>query len=142
MAPTLNMCRSMLLSRKTLHVVQSYIHETKQGSRKGSRVFQITLRGGRESEILLGVFFYWVVGIWRRVNFIIWTFSRVKTTFCNYWTSIKIKITMTCVYKENVDKIQMVEEEWLQLKLQVLLDYNMKIVIWWGETNLWYQRGK
>ena len=36
---------------------------------------------------------------------------------------------MTCVYKENVDKIQMVEEEWLQLKLQVLLDYNMKTVI-------------
>ena len=39
---------------------------------------------------------------------------------------------MTCVYKENVDKIKMVEEEWLQLKMQVLLDlldYNMKIVI-------------
>ena len=36
---------------------------------------------------------------------------------------------MTCVYKENVDKIQMVEEVWLQLKMQVLLDYNMKIVI-------------
>ena len=41
------MCRSiMLLSRKTLHVVQSYIHETKQGSRKSSTVFQIVLRGG------------------------------------------------------------------------------------------------
>ena len=49
---------------------------------------------------------------------------------------------MTCVYKENVDKIQMVEEELLQLKMQVLLDYNMKIVIWWGETNLWCQRDK
>ena len=36
---------------------------------------------------------------------------------------------MTCVYKENEDKIQMVEEVWLQLKMQVLLDYNMKIVI-------------
>ena len=36
---------------------------------------------------------------------------------------------MTCVYKENVDKIQMVEEVWLRLKMQVLLDYNMKIVI-------------
>ena len=46
MAPTLNMCRSMLLSRNTLHVVQSYIHETKQGSRKSSRVFQKVLRGG------------------------------------------------------------------------------------------------
>ena len=52
---------------------------------------------------------------------------------------------MTCVYKENEDKIKMVEEEWLQLKMQVLLDlldYNMKIVIWWGEINLWCQRGK
>ena len=98
--------------------------------------------GGRGWQISLGVFFYWIVGIWGRVNFIIWTFSRVKTTFFKYWTSIKIKITMTCVYKGNVDKIQMVKEEWLQLKIQVLLDYNMKIVIWWGETNLWYQRGK
>ena len=33
----------------------------------------------------------------------------------------------------------MVEEQWLQLKMQVLLDlldYKMKIVIWWGEINL------
>ena len=40
---------------------------------------------------------------------------------------------MTCVYKENEDKIKMVEEEWLQLKMQVLLDlldFHMKIVIW------------
>ena len=44
---------------------------------------------------------------------------------------------MTCVYKENVDKIKMVEEGWLQLKMQVLLDYNKEIVSWWGETNLW-----
>ena len=87
----------------TLHVVQSHIHETKQGSKKSSRVFQILLRGGggRSKKFRWGVFFYWVVGIWGRVNFTIWTFSRVKTTFCKYWTSIKIKINMTCVYKEN-----------------------------------------
>ena len=62
-----------------------------------------------------------------------------------YWTSIKIKITITCECKENEDKIEMAEEEWLQLKMQVLLDlldYNMKIVIWWGEINFWCQRGK
>ena len=127
--------------------MQSHIHETKQGSKKSSRVFQILLRsgGGRSKKFRWGVFFYWVVGIWGRVNFTIWTFSRVKTTFCKYWTSIKIKITMTWVCKENEDKIKMVEEEWLQLKIQVLLDllnYNMKIVIWWGEINLWCQRGK
>ena len=33
--------------------------------------------------------------------------------FCIYWTSIKTKISMTCVYKEYEDK---------------LLGYNMKIV--------------
>ena len=52
---------------------------------------------------------------------------------------------MTCECKENEDKIEMAEEEWLQLKMQVLLDlldYNMKIVIWWGEINFWCQRGK
>ena len=27
-------------------------------------------------------------------------FSKLKPTFCKYWTSIKIKIVMTCVYKE------------------------------------------
>ena len=27
-------------------------------------------------------------------------FSKLKTTFCKYWTSIKIKIGMICVYKE------------------------------------------
>ena len=39
----------------------------------------------------------------------------------------------------------MVEEEQLQLKMQVLLDLMdniMKIVIWWGEINLWCQRVK
>ena len=52
---------------------------------------------------------------------------------------------MTCECKENEDKIEMAEEEWLQLKMQVLLDLlddNMKIVIWWGEINFWCQRGK
>ena len=132
-------------------MLQSLIQSTKQGSKKSSRVFQIVLRGGEweDGEKFCwrgeggGVFFYWVVEIWGRVNFTIWTFSRVKTTFCNYWASNKI--TMTCVYKENEDKIKMVEEEWLQLKMQVLLDlldYNMKIVIWWGKINLWCQKGK
>ena len=33
-----------------------------------------------------------------------WTFepfSKLKTRFCKYWTSIKIKISMTCMYKDN-----------------------------------------
>ena len=35
---------------------------------------------------------------------------------------------MTCAYKEYGGKIKMVQEQWLQLKMKILLDYNMKIV--------------
>ena len=46
------------------------------------------------------------------------------------WASIKIiKIIMNCVYKEYEVKIKMVHEQWLQLKITFLLDYNIKIVI-------------
>ena len=42
---------------------------------------------------------------------------------------IKIKISMTCVYKEYEGKIKMAQEQWLQLKLKFVLGYNMKTVI-------------
>ena len=35
---------------------------------------------------------------------------------------------MTCMYKEYENKIEMVEEQWLKLKMGFLLSYNMKIV--------------
>ena len=35
---------------------------------------------------------------------------------------------MTCVYKEYENKMEMVEEQWLKLKMRFLLSYNMKIV--------------
>ena len=40
-----------------------------------------------------------VIGSWnlKRSDF---DNSRLKTFFCEYWTSIKSKITMACVYKE------------------------------------------
>ena len=53
-------------------------------------------------------------------------FSKLKTTFCNYWTSVKIKISM--IYEVYKVKIKMVQKQWLQLKLKFLLGYNMKIV--------------
>ena len=59
-------------------------------------------------------------------------FPGLKTTFIKYWTSIKIKNNMTCVYKEYEGKTKMVEEQWLQLKMKFLLGYNMKIAIYWG----------
>ena len=36
---------------------------------------------------------------------------------------------MTSVYKEYEIKTKMVQEQWLQLKMEILVGYNMKIVI-------------
>ena len=36
---------------------------------------------------------------------------------------------MTCLYKKYEVKTKMVQEQWLQLKMNFLLDYNMKIVM-------------
>ena len=44
--------------------------------------------GGEIGNFTREGFFYQVQGTWG-------TFSKLKTTFCEYWTSIKIKIIMT-----------------------------------------------
>ena len=54
------------------------------------------------------------------------------------WSSIKIKINMTCVSKEHDIKTKMEQEQWIQLKMLYLLGYNLKIVIWWGGINIWW----
>ena len=46
---------------------------------------------------------------------------------------------MTCVYKKYEIKTKIVQEQWLQLKMKFLLGYNMKIVIYWGRINLWWE---
>ena len=56
-------------------------------------------------------------------------FSKLKTAFCEYWTSIKTKISMTCVYNEYEIKAKMVKEHRLQIKMNLSLCYKMKIVI-------------
>ena len=43
--------------------------------------------------------------------------------------NIKIKISMTCLYKEYEIKIKIIKERWLQLKIKFLMGYNMKVVI-------------
>ena len=43
--------------------------------------------------------------------------------------NIKIKISMTCVYKEYEVKIEIVKEQWQPLKMKFLIGYNIKIVI-------------
>ena len=50
-------------------------------------------------------------------------FSKLKTAFYEYWTSIKIKISMICVSKEYETKTKMVQEQWLQLKMSFLSFY-------------------
>ena len=68
-------------------------------------------------------------------------FSKLKTTFCEYWTAIKIN--MTCVSKVyEIEKME--QEQLLQLKMLFLLGYNLKfflgggggIKIWWGDFSI------
>ena len=59
-------------------------------------------------------------------------FSKLKTAFCEYWTSIKIKINMTLVSKEYEIKTKIEQEQWLLLKKLFLLGYNLKIYLMGG----------
>ena len=56
-------------------------------------------------------------------------FSKLKTAFCEYWASTKIKIKMTYVSKEYEIETKMEQEQWLQLKILFLLGYTLKIVV-------------
>ena len=56
------------------------------------------------------------------------SFCTLVSTFCEYWTSIKIKINMTCVSKEYEIKT-MEQEQCLQLKMLFLLGCNLKVVV-------------
>ena len=103
------------------------------------RVFQIAVRGGGGGKspppppivgdwnFAGGIFTGW----WKPEEEWFWRsepFSKLKTAFCEDWTSIKIKISMTCVSKEYEIKTKMVQEQWLPLQM-LLLSYNLKIVI-------------
>ena len=79
-----------------------------------------------------------MVRTWEEVILTIRTFLKLKITFCKYWTSIKIEISITCLYKEYEVKIKIVHERWLQLKMKLLLIYNNKITFEWGQINLWW----
>ena len=72
-------------------------------------------------------------------------FSKLKTTLCKHWTLIKIKITW--VHKKYEDKIKMVWEQWLQLKMKFFFwaitwellfsggcAFGGVIKIWWGKS--------
>ena len=83
-----------------------------------------------ESEILLGRNFF--TGWWECEEDLFLQFKlflELKTPFYEYWTSVKIKISMTCVSKDYEIKTKIVQEQWLQLKKTFLLGYNLKIFI-------------
>ena len=101
--------------------------------------FPNSVKGLGGSEIWLGIFFYWVVGTWGAVILTIWTFFKAKTTFCKYWISLKIKISMTLCVQRVYMKFKKVQEQWLQLKMKFLLDTNMKNCYLTGEFNLWWE---
>ena len=52
-----------------------------------------------------------MVEIQQGVILTIRTFIKAKTIYCKYSTLIKIKLTMTCMYKEYEAKIKMVQEQ-------------------------------
>ena len=104
------------------------------------RIFQKVVRGGWENPTPP----QWEVGIgsftggdfftgWREPEeewfWRFEPFSKLKTAFCENWTSIKIKIDMACVSKEYELKTKMEQEQWIQLEMLLLFGYNLKIVV-------------
>ena len=88
---------------------------------------------GQNGKFCWGIFFFFFFllsgGNLQSSEFTIPTFSRLEKTIRKYWTSIKLKINMTCEHKEYEVKIKMVQEQWLQLTIMSSLGYNMNIVI-------------
>ena len=82
-----------------------------------------------------------MVGIWGGVILTIQIFLTAKKKFCKYWTLIKIKISMTCMYKEhNVKKL--VQEHWIKLKMKFLWGYTKGGTFGegdstWGNSSWW-----
>ena len=71
-------------------------------------------------------------GRWEPEKECFWSFEpfpKLKTAFYEYWTSIEIKSSITYVSKEYKIKTKMVHEQWLQLKVLILLGYNSKTFI-------------
>ena len=97
-------------------------------------------RGGRNPprwrgwEFCLEDLIYMMVETWE-VILTIRTFSRPKTTFCKYWTFIKIKIGLTCVYNEYEVKIKKVKVQWLQPKIKFLVCYNINFWLVGGDSS-------
>ena len=103
-----------------------------------TRVFQIGVGGiplgGGDGNFAWRIRFTW----WWKPEKWFWPFepfSRPKTTFCKYWTFIKIKIGLTCVYNEYEVKIKKVKVQWLQPKIKFLVCYNINFWLVGGDSS-------
>ena len=107
------------------------------------RVFQMALRGGRrdppspqwgDEKFCWGDFITAWLESEKECIWPLQPFSKLKAIFCKYRTLTKIKICMTCVHKEYEVKIKMAQKQRLQPKMNSLLCYKTKIVIYRGES--------
>ena len=80
-----------------------------------SKVWGLRIKGFPNS-IRAGTILYWVVGTW------------------GVTLNIKIKSSMTCVYKEYEVKINMVKEQWLQLKWTYYWIITWTLLLRWGDS--------
>ena len=91
-----------------------------------SKVFQKVLKGGEERRD--GSF------AWRNFDYSM-LFVMVKIRFSNHRL---IKIGMIYLYrKPEVKKI--IQQQWLQLQMKLVLDDYMKIAIWWKHSIMYYE---
>ena len=104
-----------------------------QNSGAGIKVFQVVWGksppppkvGRNEKFCWVGNFF---TGWLESEEECIWPFkpfSKLKATFCKYWTLTKIKIMMTCVHKKYEVKIQILQKQWLQLKMKIVITWTL-----------------
>ena len=63
-------------------------------------------------------------------------FVMLKTLFSKDWF---IKILLTCLYM-NTEVKKILQQQWLQLQMKLLLGDYMKFAIWWGRNNA-FERG-
>ena len=76
--------------------------------------------------MLDGDFFF--IGSWESDKELFKPFPKLEAIFCKYYILIKIKFSMTCVYKEYEVKIKMAAA-----KNEVFIGFTIKIVICWRE---------
>ena len=100
-----------------VYIYQGFLNSSKGLLRGGGGKFPCTGGGGGSEILLEGGIFYWVEGTWG-VILTIWTFFKV---FCEYWTSLKIKISMTGVSKKSEIKTKIVEEPMTAAKSYVFV---------------------